>query len=32
VNVLYFAAGPDEESNGYFGKIELDLPQKGHGR
>ena len=32
VNVLYFAAGPDEESNGYFGKIEVDLPQKGHGR
>lgn len=21
--VLYFAAGPDEESNGYFGKIEV---------
>jgi uncharacterized protein (TIGR03118 family) len=22
-NVLYFAAGPDEESNGYFGKVEF---------
>ena len=22
-NVLYFAAGPDEETNGYFGKIEF---------
>ena len=22
-NVLYFAAGPDDESNGYYGKIEL---------
>jgi uncharacterized protein (TIGR03118 family) len=22
-NVLYFAAGPDDEENGYFGKIEL---------
>lgn len=22
-NVLYFAAGPDDETNGYFGKIEL---------
>jgi uncharacterized protein (TIGR03118 family) len=22
-NVLYFAAGPDEEMNGYFGKIEI---------
>jgi uncharacterized protein (TIGR03118 family) len=23
-NVLYFAAGPDEETNGYFGKVEVD--------
>lgn len=22
-NVLYFTAGPDEEENGYFGKIEV---------
>ncbi len=22
-NVLYFAAGPDEETNGYYGKVEL---------
>lgn len=22
-NVLYFAAGPDEETNGYFGKVEF---------
>jgi hypothetical protein len=22
-NVLYFAAGPDEEENGYFGKVEF---------
>jgi hypothetical protein len=22
-NVLYFAAGPDDETNGYFGKIEF---------
>jgi hypothetical protein len=22
-NVLYFAAGPDDETNGYFGKIEV---------
>ena len=25
-NVLYFAAGPDEETNGYFGKIEAATP------
>jgi uncharacterized protein (TIGR03118 family) len=31
-NVLYFAAGPDEESNGYFGKIEVTPPQNGHQR
>ena len=23
-NVLYFAAGPDDEMNGYFGKVEVD--------
>ena len=23
-NVLYFAAGPDEEENGYFGKVEVE--------
>ena len=23
-NVLYFAAGPDEEENGYYGKVEFD--------
>jgi uncharacterized protein (TIGR03118 family) len=23
-NVLYFAAGPDDEENGYFGRIEVD--------
>jgi uncharacterized protein (TIGR03118 family) len=32
LNVLYFAAGPDEESNGYFGKIEVTPPQTGHRR
>ena len=28
-NVLYFAAGPDEETNGYFGKVEFVPQQKG---
>jgi uncharacterized protein (TIGR03118 family) len=28
-NILYFAAGPDEETNGYFGKIEFD-PHHSH--
>jgi uncharacterized protein (TIGR03118 family) len=32
VTTLYFSAGPDDESNGYFGKIEATPPQKGHGR
>lgn len=32
VNVLYFAAGPDEESNGYFGMIRATPPSNGHGR
>jgi uncharacterized protein (TIGR03118 family) len=24
LNVLYFAAGPDDETNGYFGKVEVE--------
>ena len=30
VTTLYFAAGPDDEQNGYFGKIEFVGQQKGH--
>jgi uncharacterized protein (TIGR03118 family) len=30
MNVLYFAAGPDGEANGHFGKIEATPPQNGH--
>jgi uncharacterized protein (TIGR03118 family) len=29
-DVLYFTAGPDDESNGYFGKIEVAPPNGGH--
>jgi hypothetical protein len=32
VNVLYFAAGPDGESNGYFGKILFTPQQNGNGK
>lgn len=28
-NILYFAAGPDEEANGYFGKVEFIPLQRG---